>query len=115
MSLLDEAFESFTIMNKVKTDDGYGGVKTEWTNGASINGAMVLTNSPEIKVAQAMGVTAVYVFTVRKDILLDYHDVIKRNSDNLIFRITSDSDDLDTPKSAGLNMRQYNCERWSLV
>lgn len=114
MSLLDEAFEKFTIMNKVRTDDGYGGVVTTWTEGATVEGAMVLSNSPEIITAQAMGATNIYVLTVRKDTLFDYHDVIKRQSDNKIFRVTTDSDDLKTPASASLNMRQYNCEAWTL-
>lgn len=114
MSLLDEAFESFIIMNKIRVDDGYGGSDVTWTEGQKINGAMVFNNSIEAKTAQAQGVSSVYTFTTRKNIVLDYHDVIKRESDGKIFRVTSDGDDLYTPKSAGLNMRQVSCEEWRL-
>lgn len=115
MSLLSEAFENFIILNKAVIDDGYGGVKTEWTAGATIQGAIVLDSSTEAKIAEIMGAKDLYTLTVRKDLELDYHTVIKRESDNKIFRLTSDSDDKKTPKSAGLNMRQYSAEEWELV
>jgi len=114
MSLLDEAFESFTIIDRITTDDGYGGVVTEWKDGASIQGALVFDSSSEMKVAQSLGSTAAYTLTVRKNINLDYHSVIRRESDGHIFRILSNSDDRKTPKSAGLNMLQYSAEEWVL-
>ena len=114
MSLLDEAFEAFTIINKISTDDGYGGVTTQWVDGASIKGAMVFNTSTEMMLAQAQGVTSAYTFTTRKDIVLQYHDVIRRESNGKVFRVTSDGDDRFTPASAGLNMRQVTCEEWRL-
>ena len=115
MSLLDEAFEEFKILNKIRTDDGYGGTKTEWVPGATVKGAMVYDASGQSMIAQALGSTSVYVLTVRKDLELDYHDVLRRESDNKIFRVTANSDEHKTPKSAGLNMRQYPCEEWVLT
>jgi hypothetical protein len=114
MSLLEEAYEPFVIMNKSVVDDGYGGTATVWTDGATIQGAMVLDTSTEMRIAQAQGVTAAYTLTVRKDIELDYHTVLKREKDNKIFRLLSDTDDKKTPKSAGLNMRQYTAEEFVL-
>ena len=99
MSLLDEAFENFVILNKVTSSDGYGGIDTTWTEGAVIQGAIVYDGSTQMKIAQAMGVTSAYTLTVRKGLEFDYHDVIKRQSDNKIFRITSNSDELKTPRS----------------
>lgn len=114
MSLLDSAFESFILMNKVTTDDGYGGVVTTWTDGPVIKGALVLDTSDSAVIAQAMGVTSVYTFTARKNLTLDYHDVLKRERDGKIFRITNDSDEKNTPGGAGLDMRQYSAEAWAL-
>lgn len=114
MSLLDSAFESFILMNKVTTDDGYGGVVTVWTEGPTIMGAMVLDSSNTTVIAQAMGATSVYTLTVRKSLTLDFHDVLKRERDGKYFRITNDSDEKNTPPSAGLNMRQYSAEAWAL-
>lgn len=115
MSLLENAYEDFTIVNKTIIDDGYGGTKTTWVDGPPIKGAIVYDNSTQMKIAQAMGVTAAYTLTVKKNVLLDYHTVLRRESDKKIFRLTSNSDDKATPASAGLDMRQYSAEEWVLT
>lgn len=114
MSLLESAYEDFTILNKSIVDDGYGGTTTEWTDGATIQGAIVFDNSTQMKIAQSMGVTSSYTLTVKKSLVLDYHTVLRRESDKKIFRLTSDSDDKKTPNEASLNMRQYSAEEWKL-
>lgn len=114
MSLLENAYENFTIINKSVVDDGYGGTTTVWTDGATIKGAMVFDNSTQMKVAQAMGVTSAYTFTVKKNVELDYHTVVRRESDKKIFRLTSNSDDKKTPEEAALDMRQYTAEEWKI-
>ena len=115
MSLLEQAMKEFIIVNKSIIDDGYGGTATVYTDGAKIKGALVVNSSPETVIAQAMGSTNMYTFTVSKDIDLDYHTVIKRAEDNAIFRITNNADEYQTPVSATLNMRQYTAEAWSLA
>lgn len=115
MSLLDDAYESFTVINKVVIDDGYGGTKSTWVDGATIKGAMSYNNSTQMKVAESMGSTSSYILIVKKNVSLDYHTVLRRESDKKIFRLTSNSDDMKTPPSAGLDMRQYNAEEWVLT
>lgn len=114
MSLLDEAMESYIILNKQTVDDGYGGVVTTWAEGARIKCAVQFNNSIEAKVGEAQGVTSVYTLTTKKDINLQYHDVLRRVRDGKIFRVTSDGDDLFTPESAGLDMRNVDAEEWEL-
>ena len=114
MSLLAEAMENYTILNKIKTSDGYGGYVVQWTDGAVIQGAMVFNASTETKKAEAMGVTSVYTLTTKRATVLEYHDVLRRERDGKIFRVTSDGDDSFTPASAGLDMRQVTCEEWRL-
>ena len=114
MSLLDEAYEDFTVINKIIVDDGYGGTTTVWSDGAKIKGTIVFDSSTQMKVAQAMGVTSAYTLTVRKSTELDYHTVLRRESDKKIFRLTSNSDDKKTPNSANLDMRQYSAEEFVL-
>ena len=87
MSLIEEAYENFTIVNKSVVDDGYGGTTTSWADGAKIKGVMVFNNSSQMKIAQAMGVTSLYTFTVKKSLELDYHTVLRRESDKKIFRL----------------------------
>ena len=114
MSLLDEAMEAYTIIDKTTRPDGYGGTITVWVDGATIQAAAVLNSSPEMMIAQAQGVTGNYTVTTRKNVNLQYHDVLRRERDGKIFRITSDGDDLATPKSATLNMRNVTAEEWRL-
>ena len=114
MSLLDEAMESYIIMDKTTAPDGYGSVTTIYKEGAKIKAAIVFNNSIEAKKAEAQGVSSVYTLTTRKNIILQYHDVLRRVRDGKIFRVTSDGDDLFTPDSATLNMRNVSCEEWIL-
>ena len=114
MSLLEEAFENCTIINKSTVSDGYGGYTTEWTDGAEFRAAVVLNSSMEARIAEKQGVTALYTVTTTKALNLQYHDVFRRESDQKIFRVTSDGDDNKTPESAGLNMRQVSAEEWRL-
>lgn len=114
-NLLENNFTDFTIINKIKEPDGYGGVVTRWQDGAQFRGAIVYDGSHEMLVAQSMGSQSTYVLTVRRDMQLDYHDVIRHEEDGKIFRITQNSDDLKTPKGAGLDMRQYRAEEWELA
>lgn len=115
MSLLDEAMTSCVMQDRRTVSDGYGGYVDVWSDGVVFNAAVVLDNSTEGLQAQAMGVTALYTVTTRKELNLRYHDVFKRSSDGKIFRVTSDGDDDKTPDSATLNMRQVRAEEWELV
>ena len=115
MSLLDDAMEIFIIVNKIKVNDGYGGTIDSWSDGIEIKAAAVLNSSNEMRVAMAEGVKASYTITTNKNVNLQYHDVIKRQRDGKIFRITSDGDDNCTPAAATLNMRQVTAEEWELT
>jgi hypothetical protein len=114
MSLLSEAMTDFVIINKSYVDDGYGGTTVTWTEGATIKGAMVHNSDLQSRIAEVMVSQNLYTFTVGREIELDYHTVVKRVSDNKIFRLTSNSDDKKTPPSATLNMRQYSAEEFEL-
>lgn len=114
MSLLSKAFESFTIINKAVVDDGYGGTTTVWTDGATISGAMVFDTSAQMRIAQALNSKGAYTFTVKRSTALDYHTVLRRESDKAVFRLTSNSDDKKTPEGAGLDMRQYTAEEFKI-
>lgn len=114
MSLLSIAMEDCTMLDRVTVNDGYGGYISRWNDGATITAAIVMDSSIEALTAQAMGVTGVYTITTKRNVNLQYHDVLRRQSDGKIFRVTSDGDDKKTPPSAGLDMRQVSAEEWSL-
>ncbi len=110
MSLLSEQMIDCHIMDKTTVPDGLGGVKTTWTQGAAIKAAITYNTSLEARVAEKQGVTSLYQITTTRGVVLRYHDVITRDSDGKIFRVTSNGDDNKTPQSAGLNMRVVNAE-----
>lgn len=114
MSLLSEAMEKCTMLDKTTSSDGRGGFITAWADGATFSAAITYDSSLQARVAEAQGTTALYTVTTRKAVNLQYHDVFRRESDKKIFRVTSDGDDKHTPDSAGLNMRQVNAEEWEL-
>lgn len=114
MSLLSEAMDKCTILDKRTVDDGYGGFVTKYTEGASFNAAITFDTSIEARRADKEGVSSLYTVTTDKALTLNYHDVFRRDSDNKIFRVTSDGDDKFTPASAGLSMRQVTAEEWEL-
>lgn len=115
MSLLDDAFEPFVMLDRVTTEDGYGGIITSWTEGATFQAAATFDSSTQARVAAVQGAYDRYKITTRKAVTLQYYDVVKRLSDNKIFRVTTDGDDVKTPSSAALDMRQVDAEEWKLT
>ena len=114
MSLLNERMETCTMLTCTETADGMGGYTRAWTDGVSFPAAIVFDNSIEARRASKEGVSSVYTVTTRRATLLVYHDVFRRERDQKIFRVTSDGDDLYTPASAGLDMRNVSAEEWAL-
>ena len=114
MNLFTTQTESFCYVNKSHIPDGEGGVATVWVDGAKFQAAAILNNSTQAKLAAQMGVTSVYTIWTDKQICLEYYDVIKRISDNKIFRITSDGKDNKTPDNATLKMRKVSAEEWRI-
>lgn len=114
MSLLSEAYESVTMLDKSTIEDGLGGYESVYKDGAAFSAAIVLDSSMQARIAQKDGVTALYTVTTNKSITLKFHDIFRRESDGKIFRVTSDGDDKKTPPTATLDMRQVSAEEWKL-
>jgi hypothetical protein len=68
----------------------------------------------ESRIAERQGVTSRYTITTGKNAKLEYHDVICRLNDGKVFRITSDGDDVQTPKRASFQFLQVTAEEWVL-
>lgn len=114
MSLVDEAMEKSYIMDKTTTPDGYGGVKTVYTQGAEIQVAYSFDTSTQSRIAAQEGIANRYTLTTHKNVTLTFPDVVKRASDGQTFRVTSKGVDNATPSSAGLDLRQVEAEEWSI-
>lgn len=115
MSLVDISKEPYIRLVKTKQPDGRGGSKYVWADGEEIQAAVVFNNSPEARLGQTLGVTSMFTVTTTKDVDLRYHEVIRNKENGDVFRITSDGKYNKTPKTAGLNMKQVQAEKWSLT
>lgn len=114
MSLLEDAMEPCTILDKTTQKDGYGGVKTVYVDGAPISAAVVFNSSLQARIASTQGVTDLYTITTKKNVILRYHDVIRRDRDGKVLRITTNGDDNATPNSASLDMRVVSAEEYEV-
>ena len=114
MSLLDSQMEAFEMLDRTSVADGYGGFDYVWKPGAQFQAVAVFNSSTEARLAAVQGAYDRYKITTRKVVNLQYHDVVRRLSDGKIFRVTTDGDDVKTPPSASLNMRQVDAEEWKL-
>ncbi len=115
ISLLDDAFEDCVILDKTTQKDGYGGVVTTYVDGAPIEAAIVFDSSLAARTASVQGVKDLYTVTTRRNVVLQFHDVIRRQKDGKILRITTDGKDKETPQGAGLDMRVVNAEEFTIT
>ncbi len=114
MSLIDDFKSACVLLEKEREPDGAGGFITEWIEGTKFQAAITFNSSLEARVAEKQGVSSLYTITTDKNAKLEYHDVFKRLSDNKIFRVTSDGDDVLTPARASFQFAQVTAEEWSL-
>ena len=115
MSLIDCMTIPCVFMVPTKTPDGSGGYITTWAAGEPLKAAIVRDSSIDARIAEAAGTVSVYTVTVRRDVHLPFHSVIKRLSDGKTFRITSDNAEKKTPNCTALDMAQSTAEEWRLT
>lgn len=114
MMLFETMMEDCTMLDKMTKADGLGGFKTDWADGATFRAAVVKNNTLDAKVAEKSGVTELYTVTVKKGTPLAFHDVFRRDSDGVIFRVTSNIKDSESPSVASFKIGQVSAERWKL-
>lgn len=115
MALIDCMMVPCALMVANREPDGSGGFITTWEAGDTFMAAITQDTSTEARIAEAAGTVKAYTVTVRRDVRLKYHDVIKRLSDGETFRITSDNGENKTPLCAALDLAQSTAEAWRLT
>ena len=115
MNLYEKMMTPCVRMERKGSDDGEGGTRTEWIAGKRIDAAIVRDTSTAAKVAEKAGVTSVYTITTKRNVLLGFHDVIKRLSDGKIFRVTSDIGDKVSPGMSLIDISQVTAEKWEVT
>ena len=115
MSLYEKMMTPCVRMERKGSADGEGGTRTEWIEGERIDAAIVRDTSTAAKVAEKEGATSVYTITTKRNVLLGFHDVIKRLSDGKIFRVTSDIGDKVSPGMSLIDISQVTAEKWEVT
>jgi len=115
MSLIDDFKVTCTLLEKTRVPDGEGGWTVAWRDGMQFEAAIVHNTTIDARVAEKEGMTSTFTVTTEKNMGLDFHDVFRRETDGDIFRVTSDSQDVQTPSRASFQFAQVSAEKWSLT
>lgn len=113
--LLYDAMSPCTKIERVKTNDGLGGFEWAWQDAGTFQGAVVKDASPIDRVAEKQGVKETYTISFPKGLVLHFHDVIRREKDQMIFRVITNVEDSETPSAATFQIGQVHAERWELT
>lgn len=112
--MLISFFEHGCVMvERTSVPDGEGGQHTTWTEGQHFTAAIVRNETAENEVADKRDIRNRYTITTAHD--LKHDDVFKRVSDGEIFRVTSNSKDVQTPSCASFSFKQCYAEEWALT
>lgn len=110
---IQDFFEPFVIVKEVgDVSDGMGGFMTEFVESEPFMASIVIDNSNEMRIAEKQGVTSFYTFTTNKNVSVKYMDVVKCVSSGLYYRLTSNIDEMMTPKRSLMSFKQCQAESW---
>ena len=117
MNLLENMMDACVMMDKTTVSDGIGGIVSVWVEGAEFAAFVRKESAPEITVAEQTGAKEMFTVVVPMTVSLEYHDVFKRLRDGAIFRLTSNTRDGETSRTAStpVQVARANCERWELT
>lgn len=114
MSLLDDFAQDCVIMEKKRVPDGEGGSITTWEEGIVFKNYQALDTSMEARIAEKQGVTSVYSALVDKSVPIEYGDYFKSLTTGKIYRVTSNPEEKQAPKSASFSLKYFTAERAEL-
>lgn len=97
-------------LEKTSTPDGQGGQTTSWKQSEPFEAAIIRDSATVSTVAYKAEPSA--TFTITTNTTLIFHDVIRRESDGLVVRVTSEA--IETPGIASFSFVQYKAERWEV-
>ena len=115
MSLLDDFARTCVLMEKKRVPDGAGGYIVEWTEGAEFTNYQALDTSMEARRAEKEGVSSLYSALVDKTVPIEYNDVFKDKTTGETYRVTSNPEDKQAPRSSTLPLKYFTAERWTLT
>ena len=114
MSMLDDFSRICVILEKTRVPDGEGGYIVDWTEGAEFENYQALDTSMEARRAEKEGVTSLYSALVKKAVPIEYNDYFLDKNTGLTYRVTSNPEDKQAPKTASFDLKYFTAERRKL-
>lgn len=108
--MLEDYFEPFLFMTKVKVPDDFDVLRDEYVDGASFRAGITTNNSNEAQIARQSGLKTIYTIVHPITMELSQNDRVKRVKDGRVYRITSNSADMTTPSVAQVKFSQVTAE-----
>lgn len=109
MSLIDSFRTSFTRLVRTAERDSAGHIVYSYFDGESFSAALVLSGSSEKETAGNVKAVSSYTLTADEDVVIEYADILRRESDGRLFRVTGFVSE-EPPATASFSFRQYSAE-----
>lgn len=114
MNLLESMMEPCVTLIPASVSDCAFGQDMTWIDGASFDAVIIKQSTPEERVAEKQGVAEGFTVVTQKGFGLAYHDVFRRMTDGMIFRVTSHQLDAEAPAASTVQIGKVTAERWEL-
>ena len=111
MSLLDDFARPCILLEKKRVPSDEGGWITDWTEGAEFTNYQDLNSSMEARRAEKEGVTSLYSALVDNAVPIEYNDYFKDKETGETYRVTSNPEEKQAPKSASFSLKYFTAER----
>ncbi len=108
--MLSDYFEHFCIMDKYTEADMFGAIVTHYVEGAPFMAGITSDSSTEARIAYRNGLKVMYTIVLPEGVNLRQDDVVKRLSDDMLLRVTSDCRDMHIPSVAEQQYSQVTAE-----
>lgn len=107
---LTDFFEPFAMMDRITHEDDLAGIVHTWQEGAHFRAGITTKQSTQARIAYQDGAKVMYTIVIPETMDLQKDDRVKRLSDGLFLRITSNAQDMTTPAAAQMKFRQVTAE-----
>lgn len=107
---LEDFFEQFIMQDWSSAPDGLGGLTWTLTDGAPFRAGISTVSTTEAKISEKNGMKTIYTIVTPETVVLEQNDRVRRVRDGRLYRITSDSADMTTPRVSDMRFAQVSAE-----
>ena len=109
--MIEKWFEPFTLLDMRASPDGLGGSQGSFTPVMTFSGVITLQAGSEVSAAGQHFPAEASVLLHESDVTLVPNDVVRRERDSSVYRVTSRTDSMRSPAFSGLRFAQVGVEK----